>query len=133
MPKKMQWDELRRYWRRVYGYLLSPNPEPCVDIEFYRGKCYMMMPDGAVESVNIFKGAHLQYPLSTILVKKPVATEITDPKYRTEVCDAVIGQIKNGTLFGADLKIKPAENYLKPCLKNGLTNKKYHFEATSVK
>ena len=37
MPKKMQWEELRRYWRRVYGYLLSPNPEPCVDIEFYRG------------------------------------------------------------------------------------------------
>ena len=27
MPKKMQWEELRRYWRRVYGYLLSPNPE----------------------------------------------------------------------------------------------------------
>ena len=38
MPKKMQWEDLRRYWRRVYGYLLSPNPEPCVDIEFYRGK-----------------------------------------------------------------------------------------------
>ena len=77
-------------------------------------------------------GSHLQYPLSTILVKKPVASEITDLKYRTEVCDAVIGQIKNGTLFGAELKLKSADNYLKPCLKNGLTDKKYRLKPTTV-
>ena len=65
-------------------------------------------------------------------MKKPVASEITDMKYRTEVCDAVIGQIKNGTLFGAELKLKSADNYLKPCLKNGLTDKKYHLQATTV-
>ena len=66
------------------------------------------------------------------MVKKPVASEITDLKYRTEVCDAVIGQIKNGTLFGAELKLKSADNYSKPCLKNGLTDKKYCLQATSV-
>ena len=62
MPKKMQWEELRRYWRRVYGYLLSPNPEPCVDIEFYRG----MFESGQKWTVRVRRpifrlGAHVLF------------------------------------------------------------------------
>ena len=33
----MSWKDLRRYWRRVYGFLLPEKAEPCVLVEFYRG------------------------------------------------------------------------------------------------
>ena len=34
---RMSWKDLRRYWRRVYGFLLPEKAEPCVLVEFYRG------------------------------------------------------------------------------------------------
>ena len=32
----MSWEDLRRYWRRVYGFILSEKPQPCVAVTFSR-------------------------------------------------------------------------------------------------
>ena len=36
-PRRMKWKDLRRYWRRVHGFILPEKAEPCVMVEFYRG------------------------------------------------------------------------------------------------
>ena len=99
----MSWKDLRRYWRRVYGFLLPEKAEPCVLVEFYRGP-YLESRD----ILNSNLGRALQYPLSTILSEKPRARSIDCMKKADLICSAIIGEITKPktSLFSAKPALK---------------------------
>jgi len=88
-PRRMKWKDLRRYWRRVHGFILPEKAEPCVMVEFYRGR-------------------PLQYPLSTVLDEKPKARSIDSAEQRDTICNAFVQTLtkSKNSLFSTKPELK---------------------------